>query len=106
VNPNRIWIQTEMIDRDHIAIRIRDNGAGMTEETKYRVFDHLFTTKAVGKGTGLGLAISYQIVVEKHSGVIKVNSAPKYGTELLIELPITAESTERRESLTLQTSNY
>ncbi len=88
-NPNRIVIQTMVTPNNNgVVIRIYDNGIGMTEETKNQIFDHLFTTKAVGKGTGLGMAISYQIVVEKHSGTLKVNSAPNQGTELLIELPL------------------
>jgi len=99
LNPNRIVIQTMVTRNNHVAIRIRDNGIGMSEETKYRIFDHLFTTKAVGKGTGLGLAITYQIVVEKHAGTIEVNSAPNQGTELLIELPVEAERMEAPEQL-------
>ena len=61
---------------------------GMSEAVKQRVFDHLFTTKAVGKGTGLGLAIARQIVVEKHDGTIDVNSIRGEGTEFIITLPI------------------
>ncbi|MEG4347861.1 AAA family ATPase [Microcoleus sp. A003_D6] len=88
-NPNRIEIQTGLDDSGQQAIvRIRDNGMGMSDEVKQRVFEHLFTTKAVGKGTGLGLAIAHQIVVEKHGGTISVNSAPDKGTEFLIALPI------------------
>ena len=64
---------------------------GMSEAVKQRVFDHLFTTKAVGKGTGLGLAIASQIVVEKHSGSIQVNSILGKGTEFVITLPIKAK---------------
>jgi signal transduction histidine kinase len=51
-------------------------------------FDPFFTTKPVGKGTGLGLSISYQIVLEKHSGILKFNSQPDVGTEFSIEIPI------------------
>ncbi len=49
-------------------IRIRDNGKGISQEVKQKIFEHLFTTKGLGKGTGLGLSISRQIVVEKHGG--------------------------------------
>ncbi|MEG4346638.1 AAA family ATPase [Microcoleus sp. A003_D6] len=90
-NPNRIEIQTELDDSGQQAIvRIRDNGMGMSEVVKQRVFDHLFTTKAVGKGTGLGLAIARQIVLEKHGGSLNVNSILGEGTEFLIVLPIKA----------------
>ncbi len=86
--PNRITITTEMKEREWVKIQIADNGIGMTEEVKQRIFDHLFTTKGVGKGTGLGLAIAHQIVVEKHGGTMNVNSVPGRGTEFTIELPI------------------
>ncbi len=59
----------------------------MSKEVKQKIFDHLFTTKGVGKGTGLGLAIARQIVVEKHGGEITVNSVCGEGTEFMIFLP-------------------
>ena len=71
-----------------VAIRIRDNGPGMTEEVRSRLFDPFFTTKPVGKGTGLGLSVSYQIVVEKHGGSIKCISAPGQGAEFWILIPL------------------
>ncbi|GGA50224.1 PAS domain S-box protein [Okeania sp. KiyG1] len=72
----------------YAVISIKDNGPGMTENTINRVFDPFFTTKPVGKGTGLGLSISYQIIVEKHSGILKCTSQLKEGTEFIIQLPI------------------
>jgi signal transduction histidine kinase len=86
-NPQQITIQTEGIDKG-VLIRIRDNGKGMTAEVKAKIFDHLFTTKGVGKGTGLGLAIARQIVVEKHGGEIEVNSKIGTGTEFVLTLPL------------------
>ena len=87
VNPNQITICTDVIDEWHIKIRIRDNGTGIKKEVKQQIFDHLFTTKVVGKGTGLGLAIVRQIAVEKHGGSIDVMSEPIAGTEFAIVLP-------------------
>jgi signal transduction histidine kinase len=75
-------------DKSFILIRIADNGTGMTEEVKKRIFDPFFTTKPVGKGTGLGLAISYQIIVDKHDGIIECVSELGKGTEFWIELPL------------------
>jgi PAS domain S-box-containing protein len=85
-NPNRITIQTSL-ENEAVKITIGDNGMGMNEEVKQKIFDHLFTTKGVGKGTGLGLAIARQIVVEKHGGEIHVNSILGEGTEFIITLP-------------------
>ena len=88
INPNQIIIKTELSeDRQKAIIRIKDNGIGMSETVRQKVFDDLFTTKEVGKGTGLGLAIARQIVVEKHGGTIEVNSTLGRGTEFTISLP-------------------
>ncbi|MEG4068496.1 AAA family ATPase [Microcoleus sp. Pol11C2] len=87
-NPYCITVRTSQSDDRHIQIQIADNGAGMTESVKKRIFDHLFTTKAVGKGTGLGLAIARQIVVETHGGTINVNSTLGGGSEFELVLPI------------------
>ncbi|MHC0065295.1 trifunctional serine/threonine-protein kinase/ATP-binding protein/sensor histidine kinase [Nostoc sp. UIC 10890] len=91
--PHQILIQTRLSeDGEQVSIRIADNGIGMTEEVKQRVFDYLFTTKSVGKGTGLGLAIAQQIVVERHGGTLKVDSVLGQGTEFTIILPVTDET--------------
>lgn len=71
-----------------VLIRIQDNGLGMTEAVSKHLFDPFFTTKPVGKGTGLGLSISYQIIVEKHGGILKCNSKPGQGAEFWIEIPL------------------
>ncbi|MBI4783302.1 MAG: HAMP domain-containing histidine kinase [Oscillatoriophycideae cyanobacterium NC_groundwater_1537_Pr4_S-0.65um_50_18] len=89
--PQTITIQTMLAQPNAIEIRISDNGKGMTEEIKSRIFDHLFTTKGVGKGTGLGLAIARQIVVEKHGGSLEVQSTVNQGSEFCIRLPICVE---------------
>ncbi|MBD2459515.1 GAF domain-containing protein [Oscillatoria sp. FACHB-1407] len=87
---------TESLDQDlmcrvpvpHAVIRIRDNGMGMLEEVQQKLFNPFFTTKPVGKGTGLGLSISYQIVVEKHKGLLKCTSQVGQGTEFWIQIPV------------------
>jgi signal transduction histidine kinase len=71
-----------------VVIRIRDNGPGMAAQVAKHLFEPFFTTKPVGKGTGLGLSISYQIVVEKHGGILKCISEPGKGTEFWIQIPI------------------
>lgn len=83
-----IEITTEAKDKNWAIIHIKDNGSGMTEEVKQKLFNPFFTTKPAGKGTGLGLSISCQIVVEKHAGNLQCISAPGQGTEFIIEIPI------------------
>jgi len=88
-DPNQITVTTQLLEKgQQVSIDIRDNGAGMPDTVKQRIFDHLYTTKAVGKGTGLGLAIAQQIVTDKHSGNIVVRSTPSEGTGFTITLPV------------------
>ncbi|MBD2329847.1 hybrid sensor histidine kinase/response regulator [Alkalinema sp. FACHB-956] len=86
INPQEITIQTTMQEPSTIEIRIQDNGKGMDEEIQSRIFDHLFTTKGVGKGTGLGLAIARQIIEEKHGGHLSLESTLGKGSTFIIQL--------------------
>ena len=70
-----------------VEIRIRDNGAGIPEEVKERMFNPFFTTKPAGEGTGLGLSMSHDIVVKQHGGTIDVATEPGAFTEFIITLP-------------------
>jgi signal transduction histidine kinase len=72
---------------DKIEIRIRDNGAGIPEAIRNKIFNPFFTTKPTGQGTGLGLSISYDIIVQKHKGEIKVETEEGRFTEFIIVLP-------------------
>ncbi|MFN6529266.1 sensor histidine kinase [Nostoc sp. ChiSLP03a] len=83
----QIKITTEIDSEQLVIIWIADNGIGIPERLKKRLFEPLFTTKTVGKGTGLGLSIAYQIIVEKHKGILDVNSQPGMGTEFIIKIP-------------------
>jgi len=88
--PNIITIQTELSENQQSAvIKIKDNGTGMSEDVESKIFDQLFTTKAVGKGTGLGLSISRQIVEETHRGRLTCHSVLGEGTEFAITIPLT-----------------
>ena len=69
-----------------IEIKVEDNGNGMPEHIKEKVFQPFFTTKPTGKGTGLGLSLSYDIV-NAHGGELKVKSTEGEGTEFKIILP-------------------
>lgn len=70
-----------------VLLRVRDNGRGMTEEVKKKIFEPFYTTNRHGGGTGLGLNIVYIIVREKLKGTIEVESSPGQGCEFLIKLP-------------------
>ncbi len=70
-----------------ILVKIRDDGCGMSEEVKNKVFEPLFTTKPAGEGTGLGMDIVYNIVVNNHHGAIEVESKPEVGTTISVWLP-------------------
>lgn len=83
----QITIQTEQTE-PAVIVRIQDNGHGMEESVKARLFNPFFTTKPMGKGTGLGLAISYQIIHEKHHGQLTCQSQVGVGTEFVIALPL------------------
>jgi hemerythrin-like metal-binding protein len=77
------------VDGDEVWIAIADDGCGMTEEVKKRLFEPFFTTRPVGSGVGLGLTVSWDIVVNKHGGRIDVESEPGKGSRFTIRLPIT-----------------
>src|ERR1700693_4604039 len=59
---------------DKVEIRIRDNGTGIPEDVKDKIFNPFFTTKPSGEGTGLGLSISHDIIVKQHGGSIDVET--------------------------------
>jgi len=88
--PQLITIRTRQLmaetGKPWVEICIADNGKGMSAETRAKIFDSDFTTKAVGKGTGLGLAIVRQILVETHHGRLTVQSEMGKGTEFCLQL--------------------
>jgi PAS domain S-box-containing protein len=86
--PGRISICTMMTNQKMVMVEISDNGTGIPEAVKNRIFNPFFTTKAVGKGTGLGMSISHSIVVEKHKGKIECISEIGRGTTFQIQIPI------------------
>ncbi|MFT4924233.1 MAG: ligand-binding sensor domain-containing protein/signal transduction histidine kinase [Phenylobacterium sp.] len=80
----KLVIGCQVVD-DMIEISIKDNGNGMTKETKNKLFEPFYTTKEVGKGTGLGLSISFGIV-QKHGGELLVESELGIGTTFVLRL--------------------
>jgi signal transduction histidine kinase len=72
---------------DRVEIAIRDNGAGIPDDVKAKIFNPFFTTKPAGEGTGLGLSLSHDIVVKQHNGTLDVASEPGVFTEFTVVLP-------------------
>ncbi|SFK00225.1 GAF domain-containing protein [Bradyrhizobium sp. Gha] len=72
---------------NEVEIRIRDNGLGIPEEAKAKIFSPFFTTKPPGEGTGLGLSMSHDIIVKQHGGRIAFVTEPGAFTEFTITLP-------------------
>ena len=70
-------------------ITITDNGKGMTDEVKQRLFENFFTTKPVGEGTGLGMNIVRDIIENKHHGKITFESEEGQGASFTFTIPIT-----------------
>jgi signal transduction histidine kinase len=92
-NSYQIRIQTCLAKTgDRVLIRIQDNGMGISNEVKQKLFAEQFTTKPIGKGTGLGLSITRQIIVEKHQGTIEVDSTWGKGSEFVISIPLRTAS--------------
>lgn len=84
-----ILLQTTL--REGMAvIRIVDNGPGMDEVTRVRIFEPFFSTKPVGIGTGLGLSVAYAIITKGHHGSIEVQSQPGNGCCISVMLPATS----------------
>jgi signal transduction histidine kinase len=72
---------------DRIEIRIRDNGTGIPEGVREKIFNPFFTTKPSGEGAGLGLSMSHDVIVKQHGGSIDVETELGVFTEFRIILP-------------------
>lgn len=83
----RITLRTGLSE-GMVLIEIEDNGPGMEESTRLRVFEPFFSTKEIGVGTGLGLSVAYAIVTKGHHGSIEVTSRPGEGSCFTIKLPL------------------
>ena len=70
-----------------VEIRVSDNGTGIPEAVRAKIFQPFFTTKPTGEGTGLGLSLSHDIITKGHGGTLAVASQPGQGTTFTITLP-------------------
>jgi two-component system NtrC family sensor kinase len=82
-----VWVSTKL-KNDVVDIRVRDNGSGIAEEVRAKIFQPFFTTKPTGEGTGLGLSLSYDIVTKGHSGTLNVDSQEGEYTQFDLTLPM------------------
>lgn len=82
-----ITVKTYQPTAQTIQINISDNGPGIPQSIRQKLYDPFFTTKPVGKGTGLGLSISYQIITETHQGKLLCHSKLQMGTTFSVILP-------------------
>jgi PAS domain S-box-containing protein len=96
-----IWVSTER-HKESVEIRVLDNGTGISDDIRDKIFQPFFTTKPTGEGIGLGLSMSYDIVVYGHGGKMECYSPPRAadgeqlsdgageGAEFVITLPVEA----------------
>jgi signal transduction histidine kinase len=89
--PPRITVRTRR-HAEGVHIEVQDNGPGMDEAVRVRVFEPFFTTRPVGEGTGLGLSVSYFIIKDEHGGEMSAASRPGEGATFTITLPTVSES--------------
>ncbi|MBN1844703.1 MAG: response regulator [Sedimentisphaerales bacterium] len=88
-----ITVRTRTVD-DGVEIHVADTGGGIPREIQDKIFNPFFTTKQVGKGSGQGLSICQSIIVDKHGGKIRFESAKGEGTTFVIWLPLAHPSDE------------
>lgn len=82
----KLMLQTRLVN-EHTQIRVVDNGMGIPERIRAKIFQPFFTTKPTGEGTGLGLSLSYDIIVKGHGGSLLVESQERKGSEFIVLLP-------------------
>jgi len=81
-----VTVSTRRI-KDKVEIKVKDNGGGIPDAVKEKIFQPFFTTKPTGQGTGLGLSLSYDIITKGHGGELTLESEEGKGSEFIIRLP-------------------
>ena len=82
-----VSVRTRTLPGGGAEIRVRDNGTGIPDSVKAKIFQPFFTTKPTGEGTGLGLSLSFDIISKAHGGTLAVESVEGESTEFIITLP-------------------
>jgi two-component system, NtrC family, sensor kinase len=86
--PNDPTVSVSTQTTDHqIIIKVKDNGTGIPDALKAKIFQPFFTTKPTGQGTGLGLSLAYDIVTKGHGGTLEVRAEEGAGTEFTVTMP-------------------
>jgi two-component system NtrC family sensor kinase len=80
-----VWVTTKK-EIDSVLVIVRDNGMGISEKIREKIFQPFFTTKPTGQGTGLGLSLSYD-VIKAHGGSISLHSLENEFTEFIVKIP-------------------
>ena len=80
-----VILSTQSVE-NQLIIKIKDNGVGISESTKAKIFQPFFTTKPTGEGTGLGLSLAYDIITKGHNGTIECESKEGEGTTFTIKI--------------------
>jgi two-component system, NtrC family, sensor kinase len=81
-----VIVKTSMV-ANSVRVEVNDNGDGINEQIKDKIFQPFFTTKPTGEGTGLGLSISYEIITKGHGGKMWVESNAGVGSSFIVEIP-------------------
>jgi signal transduction histidine kinase/streptogramin lyase len=82
----KVSVTTQLKANGQLLISVEDNGSGIPDAIKEKIFQPFFTTKPTGQGTGLGLSLSYDII-KAHGGELKVETKEGVGSEFIISLP-------------------
>ena len=82
-----VTVSTKRCDEE-VEIRVRDNGVGIPESVRSKIFQPFFTTKPTGEGTGLGLSLAFDIITKGHGGTMEVETEEGKGTEFIIRVPV------------------
>lgn len=92
----RVRVSTTLRD-GRAQIAVEDNGPGIPDDIKERVFESYFTTKAVGVGTGIGLSISRSII-DRHKGRVWVEDGERGGARFIVDLPAASDTADGDEA--------
>ncbi|RZK30324.1 MAG: HAMP domain-containing histidine kinase, partial [Hymenobacter sp.] len=81
-----VGVRTRQV-AEGVEIQVHDNGTGIPEAVRSKIFQPFFTTKPSGEGTGLGLSLAHDIITQGHGGTLSVASREGQGTDFTIWLP-------------------